>query len=787
MTDATSLEHLHRALDEGTIASALEDYKRAVADDSCRRVGAFANSALANLALELCQAAIHDCNQAINLDPYFTLSYLVKGVAYLWSFDEESAIASWDDGISHGGLIPFFVIMKRLSVDPNFRAYVHTKRFNVREFLRIVEDFKDNPRKVYTTSDTQQAFVDLRVGHPMAAIVTFSAIIAVEPANGQALKGRGVAQCLVGCWSEAVVDLTRAIEAGVATAESYKFRAVANAAVNRYSAAIADLSLALAKAPLDFEALAERGKIQLRRQMYALALADFEALPEEMSDLTSTAECYYGIGDLEKAEATVEAVAHPGQRALYVHHLVLRDMGMHELAAEKLARAVEVMPSRGMLTAVIEYMADLGRIHEAVEYARSAADVVEDRQLLRLLGLLLFETGDAIGASQTLKEIEAPVDFLDTLFNDTFEAESDLRFIVHLVRSVDLPVLSALRQKLPAVDTLPQRFSLPPAGPRFAQIANDADRLGQKCFFVGPEVPPNKRVMRALGLAVLGVAQIIRAPEKDTRWSDPIDLCRALLSLADLRNNIQWTSDGARPARSAIVPVYYLQRGDRISARFCRGPQNPHERAIARLKTSVTDTPLAPPSRVPQAMVRNLYGLLQHDMTQCGTFRAEKAGELSNPSVNLRYVGVHGWDLFVRPPVDPGEVRRYRAALDQSWAAMLSGDLAERTLAMLHVVQLIWLLQPLSHFSNEIGHVFLHAFELAVKDIELAPFANGECELFIQQMVQPDFTLLKFTYDGLSRERASRSTVQSESIAFWGQSAPTIGRVFTLLAFDPDQ
>jgi hypothetical protein len=79
--------------------------------------------------------------------------------------------------------------MKRLVIDLNFQVNLFLKRFDVRAFLRIVEDLKENPDRIYTDSDTQQAFSTLRANQPQAAISHFGAIITVDPENLSAYKG----------------------------------------------------------------------------------------------------------------------------------------------------------------------------------------------------------------------------------------------------------------------------------------------------------------------------------------------------------------------------------------------------------------------------------------------------------------------------------------------------------------------------------------------------------------------------------------------------------------------
>jgi hypothetical protein len=55
-------------------------------------------SALAKVSLEPTKAASKDCDWVIKLDASFTLCCQIRGIASLWSLDEEGAIAAWEQG-----------------------------------------------------------------------------------------------------------------------------------------------------------------------------------------------------------------------------------------------------------------------------------------------------------------------------------------------------------------------------------------------------------------------------------------------------------------------------------------------------------------------------------------------------------------------------------------------------------------------------------------------------------------------------------------------------------------
>jgi hypothetical protein len=132
-------------------------------------------------------------------------------------------------------------------------------------------------------------------------------------------------------------------------------------------------------------------------------------------------------------------------------------------------------------------------------------------------------------------------------------------------------------------------------------------------------------------------------------------------------------------------------------------------------------------------------------------------------------------------------VRKYQVLLDSQWEEILK-DRATKSAAMVTVIHLIWLLQPLSHFSCEIGHVIFHAFELAVKYVEIAAFADSQGEVFVQQLLQPNLDQMQAIYDSISREKSSLTIMNPETLAFWRQKEPpTIGLILSLFELEADR
>jgi hypothetical protein len=318
------------------------------------------------------------------------------------------------------------------------------------------------------------------------------------------------------------------------------------------------------------------------------------------------------------------------------------------------------------------------------------------------------------------------------------EKAFDYRFILQLMRSIDQSIHLAAKNDLTSVSSFGKHFEFPPINSVFLDLVHDVDRLGMKCIIEGPEVVPSRRIIRVLEFAVLGIAEQIRS-HNSGGWCEAIELYRALLSIADLRNDIQWTSDGLELVRRNLIPMFYVQCSERLSLRFCSGERKTHILVLSRLKDGFINNSVSGIKSRSHDLLDAIFASQQHDLVQVGSVHCEKVEFLSSPSVNALYLEPHDWEVFAKSPTDWIDMKRYQDTLDIHWKGMFE-DPTTRSSAMIAVMCLIWLLQRLSHFSTEIGHVIFHAFELVMKDAEVNTFADSGGEVFIQQMLQPNIT-----------------------------------------------
>jgi hypothetical protein len=460
-----------------------------------------------------------------------------------------------------------------------------------------------------------------------------------------------------------------------------------------------------------------------------------------------------------------------------------------------------------------DYLFELGQIRAAIEHYRAVIDQKpQDADAQRLFGIALFHTDPIAGLNILRRLSEAAAIEEDSLdfcqdsfggfsvnmnmknFNKNPPAESVLktaalqgRFLLHLVNSLDAPLCEADWDKVPpgptkiSPDEIPSQVAWPPPSPRFTDLVKDADRLGRKCLIRAPEVVDNPRVIRGLGFCVLFLTsffreKLFRSPDKEG-WVASAEFCSFILSLADLRAVVRPILDVVHTRiRTEIAPVFSLKQGERQSPRFA--PQNARA-ADRRIRALMGDVG----SAIEGA---SLYALVQHDISAFGKFRqGDVLEELTNPSVNLRFLGAHGWELFVRPPLDSDDVRRYHVNLGKIWEMVMQQHNSPTSTALPGFVQLVWFLQPLSKYSAEFGHIVMHAYLLAAQGLEMEPVVDGEGELFMKQMVQPNLDALKKVYFEIATKKSVKSTVTPSSLEFW-KELPTIRQLFPLfdLGFD---
>ncbi|KAK8886862.1 hypothetical protein M9Y10_037895 [Tritrichomonas musculus] len=935
MTDNIySIEHLKEYILDNKASEIIDECEESLQseENKSNKVALLINMALAKLSLQMTRNSIKDLQAILILDQTNTIASFFLGLAQLWLGHENEAITAWNDGLCHGGPISYFSVMKRLTFDCNARVFIYSRRFDLLSVLDFIEDF--DKELVYMDNDVQKAYNELRNTSLSSAISHFNMILANDPENIDALKGRGSAECLTGQWRRAIEDLTKVIEKGYTdNGQLTKIRSIAYSALGQYTAAITDLSLSISLSNCDWAGRVERARLHMIRKCYALALEDYTSVPSaHLSDqmLIDLAECYYAVGDVpHAAEVIMKVKANDDHRKAYCHYLVTRDVGHMAEASIQIVHAASILPSFFLLKTAADFMYEQGKFQEACNYYRIALKQKEnDADTQRMYALSLFQSGAEIQAVEILKKLEVAymkqtndVDFgygtvgsieIDGSMKNFYKSRSqilrksldDLHYMYHIMNNSGKSILEAARQQTggtkkfvydskiyesdsqqskeekstdtqPASDKKNETASKETANvstdtdntntskntndnqndskftvkymtyyPNEAvptlfhfskfqptkdeiQMLEDADRLGSRCMPHAPEViDNNKRIIRCLGFCVLCLAQNMRQdffvhPKKS--WKNAFDLLRAIMSLADIKNQVRWTflvtklpdpknasipniTFSKIPVDSAYVPkedkgtqyfsfprlapVFYIQKGERRSPRFGHAMQQAINKIATSFSQPMDNYSNNSPKRYDTSELVKLnsldaiYSVAQEDVIYSGSWIGQNASvPLQTPIITLRYLGVHGYDLFVKPPVDLVEVKKYDLIAQESWTHLMEQHSMETSFYLPLMMMLIWLWQPISNFSNEFGHVLMHAYLLASKNAEVEKIPCQSGELFIKQMTNPRFEQMKKVINDHLMEAKVAPMVREQSLLFW-KKLPTIDRLYPLIDYD---
>ena len=865
------------ALDRCQIYPAIAKYKNAISqskkkdDPNLSRLRL--NLSICYLSLQMTRKATKNLTKSIENDQTYIIAHFFLGVSKLWMSKEQDAINIWTNALNHGGPLNYFSFMRRLTIDQNARAFLYRKRFDALSVLKFLDEYNDDI--VFCDNDIQIAYRELENNSYANAINQFNLILANDPTNIEALRGRGAAECLSGQWKKAIEDLTYVIESYRSKTlekqeqennenasnimsndrESYlslshsasKYRGFAYAALGNYTAAIADLTESINNSHHDNAALCERAKIHLIRKSYRLALDDFSKIP--LNDLTDLelidiAECYYGCGDISRAMDMIQRTkVQNDSRKAFLQYLIYRDSGHTEDATKQILHAVELSPSFNTYRNAADFLYEQGKFLDAIQYYKLALEKKnDDAETLRYYALALFQSGSESQAIGFFKKLQAAYDIQKNeidLFKENSNnsstnrparnlylslptepvlkaASGDLHYILHIIDYHDKAITEAARkssfgnnnsysksiekqsekgshEKEQADLTYYENFHFEKIQPTEDEISMiiDADRLGEKCFSKAPEVVENKRLMRCFGFSVLCLAHLMKSTFFDnpkSKWHDAIEIIRCIVSLADFKNSIKWTMKDSSPKikKRDLSPTFFLQRGNRRSPRFGSAMQS----AIERLNLGVSENGYRPIrgfeacSLAKLNTLESLYSVVQSDIRHYGTWNANGV-TLASPGINLRYLGPHGFELYIRPPIDSEDVGKYDIFMQKVWKYLMKDHTKESSPFLSLMILLIWVLQPITHFSHEIGNILLNAYLLASQNIEVERFFNPSGELFIKQMINPNYEMMKKALNDHVLEKKASSTVKDQSLLYWN-TLPTISRLYSLIDFNVD-
>ena len=822
--DGEVLDHIVTSLEKNIKES--ETFQE---DNQIRLATAYLGMEMPNKAAEILQLVIKN-------NRYSTLAFLLEGVAYLWMGKDDAALATWKDGLLVGGLYAHFALMSNLVNDPNFRTHIYLQRFSIEKLFEIFECW--DSIKTYTDNDVIEGFKELCSPNVSLGITHFSQILAIDPKRFDAFLGRGIGYCLTGQWQKAVEDLTRSIQLETEVDDlslykqsyyqhAYRFLSIAYAALGNFTYATADITKVIVRFPNDYECVLLRAKYLIKQKLFKQACNDILNVPSEnltAKDMLSLAECLYEIGSLKEALETLSKIDQRDPNALYISFLIFRDVGQYDLARKMLLAAVEALPSPMMQRHLADFLLEVGKPEQAIAiYEQFYANCPGDVSAMRAWAIALFEKVSLIEAAkavipfsdltgqhgiQMYQEHEHPqlklngelvysgtslvgknimekiyrdrILILDTLanLNNPLTSMSSTTFLGH--RIIDYPDVDYTKIEIPQFVATKQEM----------QMVIDADRLGLRCIHRGPEtVQYNSRITRALGFCVLIFAALIRKKDVKNRAQLLLELFQKMMTLANPMADIEANNLENQFAEMSYAPVYYLVRGHRESPRFENAIPAAVRRVIKQLTDSSSERVFLPYVDVNSIKTyQDIYAATQHNLKVSNTWKikecpelfSDEETELPTPTIVLQSIGALGFNFSVRAPCDMASWGKANCLIASLVDKIASDD--EDTLPSLAaLVDIIWTRQPFTCYSPELGHVFIHAYAIAKKKVELSEYHFSFAEDFILQMIEPDQERLERLLESHITNNYIMPIYNEESIDYWTSPQPTVFKIMSLL------
>lgn len=778
-TDPYSFSGLCSSLSNGPTSELINRITRAIQyenfDPKAMSV-LYTNRAIAKLSIGLIKSGISDCVNAERSDKSNTMPYLIHGVAELWSGSEQKALRIWNTGLAFGGSIYTYMFMQYLIVDHNLRAHVYNMKHNVQEFTDLGNKF--DPRKIFNDSELQEGYYELRNGLVEEAIVKFSGAIIGED-NWRARKGRGVAYCLINKWEEAVSDLSIALEKEKNDIEILKFRAHALKSIGKYVLAINDYSAVINKNPLDYESLIERGKLQMKRKNYKLALSDFAKIRDKTTDLyLIMSDCFLFLGNVVSAFSALKRVEDDRIKKNYNLFKIYEMQYNIDEGMKYLNLTLEKSQDIIVLKSAADFYYNCGDFEQAAKYYLEIMN--NDKNDLNLmlkyyLSLLMSKDGDNTFVIQQLKSD----DLYFELYNEDCinNNQKIYEHLIHILNNYNCNYNNSYPNTNLQEDIIQKfRNEFLPDKSFFSycfpteieiQMINDAETLGNSCISLSPDCIPSRRLKRCIGFCILSLTQKLKENNfspKDYRWIDAVKEIQSILSLFDLEIDLQLTQE-----KRINIHSIYIQRGEHILSRNRSQIKN----IINKIKRKDNDDISQDSDFI---TLENLYSYYQKDTTFKDKWNTNFGIELSSPNITLNYLGSYGFDLFITPPSDKKDISQYYKTLDKLWKLIFKNEYNEDHISLF--ILMIWVIQPLSHFQNELGKILFQSYILSKLDCEIKGFNYS----YISLLIVPDVSKAKSILNDVM-QNSKQSEIAPSSFEYWKNKNITIKKILELLNF----
>lgn len=715
--------------------------------------------------LQSYRASLQKCRDAIETVPNWAVSYYLYGVIKLWLNNEKEAVEIWCQGLPHITNFKDSFIINCLIANHNLRSYILKHKHDIPNIIDLYANFVvDNWA---TDCDLDTAYAELRNNSLVTALTYFTIIIDKSPSKLEAYRGRGITYCLLGRWTKCIEDLDREFPKELET-DALRFVAIAMASVGNVYGAISKLSQAIANSPTDFEAIAERGKLQMARGLYSLALQDFRSVPEQCYTdriWLYIAESLYSLGDILRANEAIERCQlESDHRKHYCQYLILRAKGFYfkEEAKKHIMQAAQLLPSFFLVRACGDFMMDIGDMNLALQYYEAAiSQKPDDVETLRSYAIALFHTGKIDESYKLLNQLcnaflaSAYVDTCEKVinghnfagkllnFNESIHFPtvknnilSDFMYVHKYIKCFNEQISNLTREtndsnfEKMTIDCINEEIKIEnlteiELDPLLRRLVEDADRIGRRCIPHVMECVENMRLTRGLGFCVLFAGYCIQKMFSQTKvfeYSEILNGCINILSFVDLRRPVMHRSPKCDFSMK-FTPSFELQRNEKKSSRFY-GAVKP---ALEKLRQYIT--------------LQHPFENINHSNYDFGVDnyslpRVFAQQEFS--TINWKNLGVKGGLLTVNLNSTYEVMTTFDRHISGIWGGMFENDEPSGIKSLSLLMQIIWSRFPLTNYSIEFAHCILHAFVIGKYGAELEKLeSDHSVEYFIRHLIDP--------------------------------------------------
>jgi tetratricopeptide (TPR) repeat protein len=518
----------------------------------------YTNRALANLHMELYRRCINDCNSAISLDKDYLQAYILKGRALLALDKEQEAQEVWKQAASitsRRADMELHLQLKALLAKKQDTTTLVTKAKTVEVTKPSEESFSIPPSSIasvaarglvqHGSGDTSVdekialGYLQVNTGKYRQGVQYFDMLLKSHPRLVAAYLGRGTAYALLGDLVKATEDFSSALDIDPKCMDGWKRRGQTRSALGYDNEALFDLSKAAELGPHDHEVFHQRGLVLYKLRNYRRAMLDFRKAisidganklswnhlglcltaigsPDEAIEAhkkavaldTTFKEAWANIGQAYKELGNFEKAEHYFEKAIrldkeYLHAFHLRAIckfsaGDHRAALADFNSAVRIDSSHRdsrHMRGVVQH--GLGLHAAAVADYEAVLKEAPDHVAWYNREVVLY----------THSKLDTPV--------KEFNMDRDMApaFKEAWCKRLDPATISSSYTPQPSLSsTIPDvQLRDSSSSPLVAQIIEAARPFGSKLQLNCAGYMPNKRQHRSCGLAVLELAQTLRA------------------------------------------------------------------------------------------------------------------------------------------------------------------------------------------------------------------------------------------------------------------------------------